>query len=420
MQNTLNQEELEKQQESNQTVEELFQESEMSFEEAQQRSIEENKTFSKTEFFRMDKLGTYRLRILPLAPSNNEKYQRKGYEYPTRSLLLEINKPSGIGDGKPIYTTVPRTIDAGFSVDLIDTYRKLAVDEALARGNEDMADKIAGGSFGGGLKFNYSHSMYILDLSERAKGIQLLSISHAQFKSLEEQKFNIWQKLLTTTPNHPCPISSIKDSFAVEICKKKKGSKTEYSVVIDVIGGTHPTTTEELSTLVNAPRIPEITYRYSRYQLEATVEYLRQCDQRYDMSIMETTQMLEAIETLSCELPKEDTSSFSFDKRTKGARDNASKIIIDDLFNTYEELEEEGLGDKTEEGQTLREMIRTFIEQEGLKVRMSRTTSNKDLLDMIEKAYSEPEPEPDPTEEDSAQSEEEQEEEGVKRTRRRK
>ena len=133
----------------------------MSYEEAQERAAEENKSFCKTEFFRMEKLGTYNLRILPLAPERNGTLNRKGYEIPTRNFLLELQKPSG-SDSKPIYVSVPRTIDAGFTTDLIDTYRKLATDEAYSRGNDKMAEKIAGGSFGGGLKYNYSHSAYII------------------------------------------------------------------------------------------------------------------------------------------------------------------------------------------------------------------------------------------------------------------
>ena len=50
-------------------LENLFMGSQESYQEAQIRTAEENKGFSKTEFFKMDKLGTYRLRILPASPS---------------------------------------------------------------------------------------------------------------------------------------------------------------------------------------------------------------------------------------------------------------------------------------------------------------------------------------------------------------
>lgn len=143
--------------------------------------------------------------------------------------------------------------------------------------------------------------------------------------------------------------------------------------------------------MLNAPRIPEIIYRYSRYQFEATIEYLKQCDKKYGLGIMEQEEVKEAIETLRAELPKEDTSSFTFDKRAKDSKDNAENTVIslDDLFDRFDELQEQGLGDKTEEGQELRALIRAFIEQEKLGVRVTRSTTNRDLLDLIEEAIQE-------------------------------
>lgn len=403
------------------SVEEMFLASQESYEQAQTRALEENKSFAKTEFFRMDKLGVYRLRILPIAPNRDGTSDRRSYEYPVRQLLMELEKPA-TGNGKVIsmYVTVPRTTDAGFTVDLIDTYRKLAVAEAQNRGDEKLAEKIGGGSFGGGLKFNYGHAMYVLDLNERAKGFQLLTLSHAQFKELDERKFKLWQKKLQKSPGFPCPISSVYNAYPVEIEKKKNGNKTEYSIEIDNESDNEVLTGDELTKLMAATRIPEIIYRYSRYQYEATLEYLKQCDVKYGMSIMDDRDMLSAIETLGSELPKEDTSSFSFDKRTKDAKENASNgtgLLLDDLFNRYDELQDKGLSDKTEDGQELRGLIRQFIEQEKLSVRITRSTTNKELLEMIEDALEsdpqaeaeqapipEPEPEPEPTAEPAQES----------------
>ena len=134
------------------SVENLFLNTQESYEEALSRSAEESKTFQKTEFFRMDKLGIYRLRLLPIAPDQSGKVDRKSYEYPCRSFLMELINPKTKNQVKPsaIYVSVNRAIDAGFSIDLIDTYRKEAVDEAYARGNDKLAEKIGGGSFGGG------------------------------------------------------------------------------------------------------------------------------------------------------------------------------------------------------------------------------------------------------------------------------
>lgn len=372
------------------SVEDLFLNTQESYADAQQRAIEENKAFARTEFFRMDKFCTYRLRILPLAPNPDGTAPRPGYEYPVHQLLLELEKPSKGNKPSKMYVTVPRATDAGYSLDVIDVYRKLAVAQAQEAGDEKLAEKIGGGSFGGGLRFGYGHAMYIFDLNERAKGVQLLTLSHAQFKELDDRKFKLWQKKLLKNPGYPCPISSVRDAYPVEIEKRKNGSKTEYLFSIDNEADVDSLGKEELLALMGAVRIPEIIYRYTRYHLGATVEFLKQCDELYGMELMSGEEMKEAIARLNDELPKEDTSEFSFDRRSKDNKDNASGngngLSLDDLFDRYEELQEQGLGDKTEEGQELRAMIRTYIEQEGLPVRVTRSTSNKDLLDLIEEA----------------------------------
>lgn len=369
-------------------VEDLFLGIQESYSEAQSRAIEENKSFVKTEFFRLDKLGVYRLRILPIAPSPGAEVERKGYEYPVHQLLMEIEKPSTGTKVQNMYVSVPRATDAGFSVDIIDTYRKLAVACAKDMGDEKLADKIAGGSYGGGLKFNFGHAMYIYDLNERSKGIQLLTLSHSQFKDMDERKFKLWEKKLQKNPHYPCPISSVYNAYPVEIEKRKNGGKTEYLINIDNESDNDILSKEELTALVNAPRIPGIIYRYSRYHFEATLEYLKQCDVKYGMQILAEERMLSAIDKLREELPKEDTSSFSFDRRSKESKDNSesSSLSLDSLFSRYDQLKLEGLGDKSEEGQELRAKIRTFIEQEKLPVRVTRATTNGELLDMIEDA----------------------------------
>lgn len=376
------------------SVEDLFLASQETYAQAQLRAQEENKAFARTEFFRMDKLGVYRLRVMPIAPAADGVLARPGYEFPVHQLLLELEKPSTSGKAAYLYVTVPRATDAGYPLDLIDIYRKAAVAEAKALGDDKLAEKIGGGSFGGGLKYSYGHALYVLDLDERAKGLQLLTLSHSQFKDLDERKFKLWQKKLAKNPSYPCPISSIRDAYPVEIEKKKNGGKTEYLVSIDNESDADILSKEELAALMSAPRIPEVIYRYSRYQAEATVEYLKQCDARYGMSLMEGDEMKEAVATLMAALPKEDTSSFSFDKRTKENKENpaAGAATLDDLFERFESLQAEGLGDRTEQGQELRGLIRAYIEQEGLQIRVTRSTSNKDLLEMIEEAMQGPVP----------------------------
>lgn len=231
---------------------------------------------------------------------------------------------------------------------------------------------------------------------------------------MDECKFKLWQKKLKKNPKYPCPISSIANAFPVEIEKKKNGAKTEYSINIDNESDVDVLTSEELTALLNAPRIPEVMYRYTRFHFEATLIYLKQCDEQFDLKIMEMDEMKEAIESLKAELPSDDASSFSFDKKGDGDsdKDNTSGVItIDSLFDMYDELQEKGLNDKTEEGQELRGKIREFIEQEKLEIRMTRTTTNAMLLDMIEDVLQGGSPQNEEPEAESAEEPEEEKEE---------
>ena len=399
------------------SVEEMFLKSQESYEEAQLRAQEENKSFARTEFFRMDKFGVYRLRVLPIAPNQDGTPSRPGYEFPVHQLLLELEKPGNGAKNSKMYVTVTRATDAGYSVDPIETYRKLAVATAKDVGDEKLAEKIDGGSFGGGLKYSYGHCLYVYDLSERGKGLQMMTLSHAQFKELDERKFKLWQKKLQKNPSYPCPISSVREAYPVEIEKRKNGAKTEYIISIDNESDALPLTREELTALLAAPRIPEVIYRYTRYHLGATVEFLKQCDALYGMNLMESEEMKQVVATLASELPKDDTSEFSFDRRSKDNKENeqngGGQLSIDDLFDRYESLQEQGLGDKTEEGQELRAMIRGYIDQERLSIRVTRSTTNRELLDMIEREIEGPKPE-DEADEDN---EEEQVEERPRRRR---
>lgn len=401
-------------------VEELFLGVQESYEEAQARAVEENKSFRRTEFLRMDKMGTYRLRVLPAVPNADGTAERRSYEFPVHQLLLELERPAAAGSkASYLYVTVPRATDAGYDVDIINVYRRLAVAEAREMGDEKLADKIGGGSFGGGLKYSYGHALYVLDHAERAKGPQLLTLSHSQFKDLDERKFRLWQKKLQKNPHHPCPISSVYNAYPIEIEKRKNGQKTEYLISIDNESDNDILSKEELTALMAAPRIPEVIYRYSRYQAEATVEYLKQCDVKYGLQIMDMQDMKDAIQTLLAALPREDTSSFSFDKRTKDSRNNASagaggEFSLDDLFERQDTLDAQGLGDKTEQGLEQRAAIREYIEREQLSVRITRTTSNREALEMIE---TELQSVPTPDEEPQTVSEELQREKRPQRRR---
>ncbi len=55
---------------------------------------------------------------------------------------MERQKPGATGKAASMYVSVPRTTDAGYSVDLIDTYRKKAVETAKDNGDENWLKRL--------------------------------------------------------------------------------------------------------------------------------------------------------------------------------------------------------------------------------------------------------------------------------------
>lgn len=416
----------------------LFSNHQETYEEAVQKNAEESKGFQRTKHFRIDSVGTYPVRILPIAPTlqsdGSYKLDRKGYEYPIKTQVLRIDnpKPKGKKD-KQFFVNVCQSSFAGISVDLIDTYIQVA--EAKYGDDEKLVKKIKSTGFEGGLKWNSQRCMYVFDYKKRADGIQLLTLSFAQYKDLEDRKLAIWKKLLEKNKQYPCPISSVANAFPVEITRKEENGKTNYTFNIDTIAGADELTPEELEMLLSTTRLPEALYRYTRFHLEATIEFLKQYDAKMEMAVMESKEIADTIEKIKLELPADDKSHFSFDKKErKGGEDddngNETGDELDNLWERLEKLIERGLSDKTDEGQELRDDIRGYIEDNELNIRVTRGKTNKDLLEEIEDALenakgdpsddeeeeekpaAEPEPEtqkePEPETEDPSDDEEEE------------
>lgn len=76
------------------SVEEMFLKSQESYEDAQLRAQEENRAFARTEFFRMDKFGVYRLRVLPIAPNAVEHLHALAMSSPYTSCCLSWRSPA--------------------------------------------------------------------------------------------------------------------------------------------------------------------------------------------------------------------------------------------------------------------------------------------------------------------------------------
>ena len=357
------------------------------YEDAVKKNVEESQSFTKSKYFRIDAVGQYPVRILPIAPTLGEDgkwtLDRKGYEYPIKNNILALDNPNPKSKkDKKIYVPIIQATYAGISVDLIDTYVQVVKDKYAD--DTKLTDKIKSSSFNGGLKWSSQRAMYIYDMNKRSEGLQVLMLSYSQYKDLEDLKLQTWKDLLEQNPKAECPISSIANAYPVTISRKEENGKTSYTFNINIIKGVDKLSEEEMQALLDAPRLPEALYRYSKYHLEATIEYLKQYDQKMDLDIMSTKEISEAIEKIKLELPADDTSHFSFTKNSE--EEGAGENTLDSLWDRWEDLKKKGISDKDEEGQNLRDDIRDFIDDNDLDVRASRSKTNEDLLNAIEDA----------------------------------
>lgn len=360
----------------------IFASTQESFEDAKKKSAAESG--NRVKYFRISGDGTVAVRILPLAPvidaeGNVLPMDRKGYEYPVKELVLKIkgdnNKQSFVNVCNAKYA-FPQ-----LQSDLIDKYVELAL--SLYSDDEKLCKKVKETSFNGGLKWDSKRCMYILDLDKRNDGIQVFQLSYSQYKELEERKLQTWAKL-NKKGNVPCPISSITDAFPVEITRKTENKKTNYSFNIDTLSPKDELTEDELQNLLNTPRLPEVLYRYTRYHLEATIAYLNQFDETTGMEVMKEPEIKDCIDQIKLCLPADDQSHFNMNGKNGGDSDTNDATTLDSLWDLYDKLCDEGLDDKSEEGQNLRTAIKEFIEDNDLDVSITRKKTNEMLLNEIQ------------------------------------
>lgn len=336
--------------------------------------------------------GEYSIRVLPLAPSfDNEgnilPMDRKGYEYAVHQFFLGIKVPNKKGK-KPKKLSIPviRTTDkeVGKSVDLLDTYVKIA--KEMYGDDEALMKLLTSSSYEGGIRWNYQHALMVLDVSsdkERAKGPQVWQCSHSQYKDLDAAKMRLWAELKADDGQDTCPISGFTDAYPVKVIRKTENNKTSYT--IEIGRKTLDITEAEAEKLLELPRLPEQLYRYTRYQMEATLAFLQQYDEEHDMEVCKEPDFIEAVETLKGELPADDTSHFDL-ANASGKDSDKDEVTIDSLYNEYDSIVDQGLNEKSDEYQELREKIRMFIEAKDLDVRISRTKNNLQLLEEIDEA----------------------------------
>ena len=294
---------------------------------------------------------------------------------------MKIKDPS---TGKETYVGACKATEAGLSVDLIETYRKLAL--VKAKGDEDLTKKLKSGTFSGGIGYDSKRAMYIFDLnSENPTEMMLWKASNGQFKAIEEQKLTVWQEIIDESedPATPCPISSWNAAYPVTI-KKKKGAKTEYTFTISTIGKKNKLGQPELKALVDAAPIPELIYRFTKYHLEAEIEYLKQYDEVIGMDIMESEEIENVIATMKAELPASDTSSFSFKSKDGDSEDDEQTLSYDAIVAAYDNFQDNNGKERSEEGQDLRAMVIEYINRKGLDVQVTRKKTINDLMNEIE------------------------------------
>lgn len=412
---------------------EIFASNAQTYEDALKKKASEQIS-KKIERFRTTEDGEYKVRVLPLAPlfdaENNplpKEEQRDGYEYPVYQQFITVKTPAkGKKKAGKISIPVVRTTQKGVDlpVDIIDEYVKIAKDYG-----EDIADKISKNGFSGGLKWSYQHAMYVLDLSKNRKGPLLYTCSGSQYRSIEDEKFNIWDQLRENRPERPnaCPLCSFANAYPLTIKRGNNNNKTEYNFSLNALGKEDVLTEDELNALLNMSRIPNEIYRYTRYQFEATLVFLEQYDEMLQIDVCAQEDFRAAVEQLRAALPKDDTSHFSLDSTGDKGGDGTSKsveITLDSLWDENDSIEDQGLGKTSDEYKELREKISQYIQDHDLDMRVSHSKSNAQLLADIDElesnnapkaqkveeklepkpepkaeAKSEPEPEPEPEEE---------------------
>lgn len=370
---------------------EAFAQTQLTYAEAEEKAKQEAGA-PRVERFRIGEDGEYSIRILPLAPAFDENgnilpMERKGYECPVHQLFLAIDVPAKKGGKvKKINIPVIRTTskEVGYSVDLLDTYVKIA--KEIYADDADLIKLITGNSYSGGLRWNYQHAMMILDVSsekERAKGPQLFQCSHSQYKDIDAAKMRLWKELREDGGQETCPISGFTDAYPVKIIRGNNNGKTEYT--IEIGRKTLDIKEAEAEKLLDLPRIPEQIYRFTRYQFEAILTFLKQYDEKHDMEVCKEPDFIDAVEKLKGELPADDNSHF--DLTGAASKDNGEEeVTIDSLYREYDAIVDQDLNEKSDEYQELREKIRQFIVDKALDVRISRTKNNQQLLQEIEEA----------------------------------
>lgn len=381
----------------------LFIQNEESYEEAQARSDAES-SYSGVDIkrFKSPKNGDVTVRILPLKPREN--MNRRGYEYPVSHMFLNIKVLDEKGNikkdkkGQPVKDVCVKVVDARYcfpelkkeKIDIIDTYRRVAVAKLKESGNEALAKKVDGGSFDGGLKYDYKRVMYLYDLDNKKDGIQVWEASYSQFKDIEARKMKNWQDILSYDKEAKCPLSSPTGAYQLTITGKTEAKKVSYSFSLsDSERKKCPLTKKEADELMALPALDEYLYVYNRYHFGATIAFLKQFDKENAILAFDSEEVQNAIAKVEAQLPSDDTREFTLERKSDEAKDDDDDddevvMDIDQLLDAYDDFVESGEGEKSESGLALRAAMKAFIAEEGLAVRARKSMTNAEIIREIQ------------------------------------
>lgn len=366
-----------------------FEETAMSYEEAQQKVKAESRI--KTNYFRLDKDGEYTFRVLPLAPVQVDGkwvLDRKGYEYPLVSYMIGFPTETR---GKFNYVSIidPRQVYPNIDGDLFRAYYDLAVAELGddKKAIESLGNVVTKG--GAAITPSFLHCIYVIDQDEPTKGIQMLQLSNSQYQALETLKMSTWRDLLKDDPKTRCPLSDFKEGYNV-IATKDKSKKPP--VTFNLSRRAAPVDAGVAQELLDMERIPNVIYRYTRYHLEATVEYLKMLDERYDFDFMKegddgefANEKINTIyQQIKMSLPSDDHSHFN--KNNMGGSDSENAETDQITLDTLRELVEKcnDLEPASDEYVAAKTTFENFIKVNGLSYVPRRYHNLADMLEEIE------------------------------------
>jgi hypothetical protein len=376
--------------ESSMSMLDILMASQQTHDEAKKKAASETST--QTNYFRMDKDGKYLLRVLPLVPVIDADgkpvlpMERTGYEYPIREQLLKIDTGKVDSKGKDVfaYVNVIHTalVFNNLTADPIDKYVQLV--NQLHSDDTKLCKTLAGSSYNNGIRYDYKHSMYVLNLEDLSKGIQVMQISHPQYKELEAVKLDLWSKLSSKAKGKQvfCPLSSIQDAYTLEVTRGTEGGKTTYRYSIDVIGDTQPLDQKTVQALFDAPRLPELQYRYTRRMLEGTIVFLKQMDARHGINIMAEQEMIDCLDQVKMNLPADDQSHFSIDVNSDDEAANQSDTF-EQIYAQWLKMEADGVDDRSDEGNEFRTRLRTFVDDNDIDIHIKRQMTNGEAVQAI-------------------------------------